>query len=162
MITADEPIFPNNVVALLKVALAGIDPDVSVFGRPLRPSDPAQSIGVFGQLWDPDEESIEMAGAFPGEPTLQRYQLSIQSLVKHGDEEVGQAIHSILSNRVRGVLYRNQALRVALGNLSAVDSGVIESMRRWGVSVQRYLSNEIDQEWVYLSTLEFWIETETR
>ena len=162
MIVADEPIFPNNVVSLCKTAFAGIDSSVLVLGRPLRATDPNHSIGVFGQMWTPDEESIEINGFQPGVPTLQQYLLGVQVLVKHGDEEVGSAIHSVLSARVRGVLYRNVAFRNTLGGLNATDSGVTESMRRWGVRTQRYLSNEISGEWLYLSTLEFWIETETR
>lgn len=162
MIEADEPIFPNNVVLLTRTAFKAIDVDLQVFGRPLRNTDPRQSVGVFGQMWTPDEESIEMYGLFPHEPTLQTYLIGVQAFVKHGDEEVGLAIHSVLSNRVRSVLYRNEPFRVALSSLSATDSGTIESTRRWGVRAQRYFSNEIDAEWLYLSTLEFWIETETR
>lgn len=162
MITADEPIFPNNVVLLTKIAMAGITSGITILGRPLRSTDPDHSIGIFGQLWDPDESSMEMHGFGINEPTLQQYLLGIQAFVKHGDEEQGLAIHSILSSRVRGVLYRNQAYRASLAGLSASDGGVTETLKRWGVRSQRYLSNEINAEWVYLSTLEFWIETETR
>lgn len=162
MITADEPIFPNNVVSLCKTAFLEIDSDLTVLGRPLRPTDPQQCVGVMAQMWTPDETSQEIIGVSPGEPTLQQYLIGIQALVKHGDEEKGLAIHSILSSRVRAVLYRDESFRVALQGLSATDSGVTEAMRRWGVRTARYLANEIDAEWVYLSTLEFWIETEKR
>lgn len=162
MIVADEPIFPNNVVSLAKMAFQAIDSDLSVFTRPLRNTDPRQSIGVFGQMWTPDEQSMEMYGFNPGEPTLQTYMIGVQAFIKHTDEELGLAVHSILSNRVRSVLYRSESFRVALTSLSAEDAGVTESMRRWGVRTQRYFSNEIDAEWLYLSTLEFWIETEIR
>lgn len=162
MIVADEPIFPNNVVSLCKTAFQAIDQDIMVLGRPLRPLDPQQCIGVMAQMWIPEEDSVEIIGRSPGEPTLQQYLIGIQAMVKHGDEEKGLAIHSVLSSRVRSVLYRNESFRVALQGLSAMDSGVTEAMRRWGVRTARYLANEIDAEWVYLSTLEFWIETETR
>lgn len=164
MIAPDEAVFPNNVVILLETAFQGIDPDLSVFKRPLRPTDPVQSIGIVAQLWDPDEESVEMRGMFspgPSQPTLQRYLLGVQAFVKDGDEVRGLAAHSVLSNRVRGVLYRGEGLRLALQGLSATDSsGATERLQRWGIRTQRYFANEIESEWLYLSTLEFWIETE--
>jgi hypothetical protein len=100
---------------------------------------------------------------FPAEPTLQEYNLGAQAFVRDGDEEVGLAVHSVLSTRVRRVLYRDEPLRVALQGLSVTDEfGATETLKRWGIRTARYFSNEIDAQWVYLSTLEFWIETEIR
>lgn len=160
-----EAVFPNNVVRCLEIVLPGIDPDVAVFPRPLRPSDPDHSIGVYAALWQPDEDSYEMKGIgspHASEPTLQTYQIGIQSLVKHGDSTVALAISSILNNRIRSVLYRNAPLAVALGSLYTDDGTVRESMRRWGVRSQRYMSNDIEGKFVFISVLDFWIETETK
>jgi hypothetical protein len=162
MITADESVFPNNVVELLEISFQGIDPDLTVLKRPLRPSDPNQCIGVFPALWQPEEDSLEMGHSAPHEPTLAQYQIGIQAFVKDGDEIRGLAIHSILSKRVRGVLYRDQALRVALQSLYVSDGVSTESLRRWGVRTQRYMNNDIDGKFVYVSTLDYWIETEVQ
>lgn len=165
MITADEAIFPNNVVEIVASALSGIDPDVMVKKRPLRNSDPAQSVGIHAQLWDPDEESLEMLGAenvHPQRPTLQRYVYGLQAFVKDGDEERGLAVHSTLAHRVRAVLYSHPTLRLVLGGLEVTYAdNSKEVLKRWGITRARYFSGEIDASFLYLSTLEFWVETET-
>lgn len=169
MIVADESVFPNNVVELIAMRMANpavIDPDVNVLRRPLRNTDPDQSIGVFAQLWLPEEDSLEMMGSLSGapqQPTLQTYSGSVQAFIKDGDEERGLAVHSIMSARVRSVLYRDNPLRLALQGLSVTyTTGAVETLKRWGIRTQRYFSNEIDAQWLYLSTLEFFIETETK
>lgn len=154
-----EAQFPNNVVSLLAVALPQVDPDAQVFTRPLRPTDPNYSIGVYGALWTPDEESQEMGNLF-NESTLQQYQLGIQTLIKDGEPERGLAVSSIFNTRVRRMLYRDEPLRVALGSLYVEDISYRESMRRWGVRTQRFMSNDIEGQFVYISVLDFWIETE--
>lgn len=168
MITGDEAVFPVNAVSLIAERFSLIDDDIFVARRPLRPNDPAISIGVFGTMWTPDPESYEMGrmleiGEAPGstEPTISRYVISIQAFVKDMDEEIGSARHSVLSTMIRGILYRDQPLRVALSQLNAQVAGVSERTRTWGVTTQRFLNNELgDNEWLYLSTVEFWLDTE--
>lgn len=166
MITADESVFPHNVVDLVAIPLGAIDPDITCFKRPLRNSDPQQSIGIHSQLWSPDDQSLEMLGAqapAPQLPTIQNYTYAIQAFVKDGDEVRGLAAHSNLANRVRGVLYMHQPLRVALGQLKVeFENGQVEALQRWGVRTARYFSGEIDSINLYLSTLEFWVQTEIR
>lgn len=161
MIDDTEPVFPNNVVELVAAKMQLIDSDFVVLKRPLRPSDPNQSIGIFGTLWMPDESSLEIGGIAPAEPTLSSYQLGVQCLVKDGDEERGLTIHSIMSKRVRSVLYRDEALRVSLGMLYVTDGLSTERAKRWGIRTQRYMNNDIEGKFVYLSTLDYWLETET-
>ena len=162
MIDGTEPTFPNNVVELLASGLLMVDSDFRVFKRPLRRTDPNYCIGVFGSLWQPDEESLEIGHAAPNEPTLSEYQIGVQILVKDGDEERGLRIHSIASKRARSVLYRREDLRLALRGLAVTDSlGSTERTRRFGVRNQRYMNNDVDGMFVYLSTLDFWLETET-
>lgn len=161
MLNATEAVFPNNVVLLMAVAFESIDPDLTILKRPLRPTDPNQSIGIFGSLWDPDDQSLEIGHRFLGEPTLSRYQIGVQALVKDGDEERGLATHSVFSKRIRSVLYRNQALSVALAGLYVSDDSSREAVSRWGIRTQRYMNNDVEGKFVYLSTLDYWIETET-
>lgn len=167
-ITGDESVFPNNVVEVLSLRFDNMDDEITVLRRPLRTTDPATSIGVWGTLWTPDPESSEIRGLgagspIPGpqEPTLGRYIVTIQAFIKDMEEERGLARHSVLSMWVRAILYRDNALRVALASLNAEVAGVQERMMRWGVTAQRYLNNELgDNEWLYLSTVELWLETE--
>lgn len=165
--TIDEntPVFPNNIISLLKVRSGYLDPPkLKVYQRPLRPSDPSETVGFFAAQWEPNNNSFEMTGQpspGPSEPTLQTYLIACQAFVKDFNEERGLAKHSVLSKMVRAMLYRDDALRVGLSALSVTMSGSTEQARRWGIRTQRYLSNEINTEFLYLSTLEFWLETET-
>jgi hypothetical protein len=168
VLEVDEAVFPNNVVKFVALAEATIDEDVRIFKRPLRNTDPRQSIGVFAQGWDPDPESLEIAGIgaenpAPQMPTIQRYTLGLQAFVKDAEEERGLAVHSVLAQRTRMVLYTNGPLQVIFGQLVTTPAvGWTESMTRWGIRTARYFSGDIAGEMLYLSTLEFWIETQTR
>lgn len=166
MISADDSVFPNNAVKVIADRSRLLDPagDVQVFLRPLKPEDPVQSIGVFGSLWLPIQDSIEMRGSDspgPQEPTLQRYSIAIQAFVKDANEERGLNAHSVLSKMILAMLYRDEPLRIGLAELSVTMLGLTERTRRWGVTTQRFVNNELDAEWLYLSTVECWLETET-
>lgn len=162
MIDPAEASFPNNVVLELckPAAIPSIDSDCTVLKRPLRPSDPNYSVAVYGALWTPNEESYEMGHSTPHEASLNQYQIGIQTLIKDGDTEKGLAISSILANRIRSVLYRNQPVRVALASLYVQDGSSRESLRRWGPRSQRFMSNDIEGTFVTISVLDLWIETE--
>ena len=169
MITGEEVAFPVNVVNVLAARFrqlwidTEVDPtqatDIKL--RPLTKDDRSETLGVYPALWTPNEDSYEMRGISPGEPTLGNYLVMIQNYIKEGDRERGAAKHSIFATRTRNVLYRDPALRVALPQLVVTDQGVTERIKRWGVRQQRYFSNEIAGTWVYLSSMEFFIETET-
>lgn len=169
MITADQPVFPNIAIDVMEERFKLLDPagDLQVLKRPLATSDPTQCIGVFGAMWTPDNESLEMRGSMgspdpgPQEPTIGRYSIAIQAFIKDMDEVRGAAVHSVLSKMVLAMLYRDQPLRLALAGLNATLFGSTERLKRWGITTQRFLNNELDSEWLYLSTVECWLETET-
>lgn len=162
-VVEDLDIFPNNVVTLMVDRFKLLDGDLYVTSRPLRESDPNQAIGIFAEAWVPDEESYELKGAGPGQhsPTLSKYIISIQAFIKDADEIRGLATHNTMGNLVRRTLYHDAPLRLALNSLDIEDNGHGERLMKWGVRNQRYFSNEIKGTWLYLSTLEFWIETES-
>jgi hypothetical protein len=163
MISTNTTFFPYNAVNVMATRFATIDSDLVILKRPLRASDPVQTIGVSAAQWLPDEESFEMRGlpAAIHEPTLSSYLITIQVFVKDTDEERGAAVHATLAKHVRTMLYRDTALIVGLRQLSATVSGSTESTGRFGIRTQRYLSNELSGSWLYLSNIEFWLETET-
>lgn len=162
MVAADDSIFPNNIVSMIALRATLIDDQLEVFKRPLRASDPNQSIGVTAALWTPNEQSQEMLGqTFAVQPTLSRYVVNIQGFIRDMDEERGLNVHTVLSRMIRSMLYTDNALRVALSQLSSVLGTTTERSQRWGISQQRFFANEIKGEWLYLSILEFWLETET-
>lgn len=163
MITADDTEFPANAISLIATASAGLDSDLFVAKRPLRESDPNQSIGVYASMWLPDENSYEMRGRPDGihEPTLQSYTIGVQAFVKDMDAERGLVVHATLSKMVRRLLYRDDTLRLGLRALQVTVDGSTERTQRFGVRSQRYVSNELQGTWLYLSTIEVFLETET-
>lgn len=169
MIVATDAVFPNNIVALICNRFVMEDSDFFVSRRPLRATDPSQSLGVYASQWTPNEDSYEIKNKFlgsgpsigPNEPTLQDYIITIQAFVKDMDPERGLATHSVFSKIVRTMLYRDEPLRIGLASLSFSMDGSTERLLRWKVRNQRYHSNELQSNWLYLSTLELFAETET-
>lgn len=100
-------------------------------------------------------------GKFAHEPTLQKYNIQIQGLVKDMDVERGLAVQSVMAKMIRAVLYHDDLLRVGLTSLTDTRYGVTERLRRWGIRQQRFMSNEIEGDWNFLSVLDLWVETET-
>lgn len=159
--------FPGDVTTVLAEKLGtlpglsqldyGNETKPASFMRPLRPSDPAVCIGTFVIDWEPGEQELGFS-----EPMLSTYVWAVQLLVKHGDEQEGLNLHSNLSKQVRSMLYGHGPLRVALTALNENNGeGRLERVGRWGVRTQRYANNEIDGNFVYLSTTDFWLQTET-
>lgn len=159
MITPDVLDFPNNVISLITTRIPTyVDPDITVLLRPLHPTDPSQSVGVFPSTKAPDQESIEIASV---EPTLKRYNLIVQAFVVDTNEEDCISVHSILSQRLWRMLYRDSPLRMGLTVLNVTADNMTERFQRHGITVQRYLSNEIKGSYLQTSWLEYWFETET-
>ena len=152
--------FPDNVIRVIVPYMAGLDHDLTVVRRPLRPSDPDHAIGLFPVLWAPQDDSYEMGHSSPHEPTLQNYQIGVQGLVKHGDEPTGLTIHSILAMMIRRVLYKDQNLRNDISSLVVADGGLVERSRRMTCRLQRYMNNEVEGQFVFVSTCEVIVETE--
>lgn len=159
-ILAGDTVFPANVAALMAARVKpAIDADLTVLRRPLKPSDPNQSVAIFPLTFAPDERSIEIQSL---QPTLNRYNIVVQTLVKEFDEEAGISIDSILSHRLRMMFMRDTVLHAGLTVLSVNVNNSIERMQRRGISTQRYLSNEIDGKgFTFTSWMELWLETET-
>lgn len=159
--------FPNNVIALVAARVQSYcdpspdpgDPRVQVFRRMLRPSDPTQSVGVFPLIKRPDPRSHEI-GQGP-EPTLKRYHFVMQTVVQDTDEAACLSVHSILSNRLWRMFYRDSILNAALTELAIVADNSHERIQRRGIEQTRYVSNEITGTFIQTSWIECWIETET-
>lgn len=174
MINPNEVHFPMNVINVIAQAVKVIDPDVGlpddpafeegirVFRRPLDLSDGSESIGIYPSSWVPDPSSKEMGfNRSPVEPTIQDYRIVIQSLVLDGDEENGIAVHSLLSSKLRHILYRDPALAVVLPSLSVTHGvgGLVERLKTWDIDGQTYLNNTMNGQFVFLSTTEIRIRT---
>ncbi len=160
MIPTDINIFPSNAIGIIKTRMQAIDSDLKVVGRPLRQTDPTQTIGVFGSLWLPNQESYELLGKGYHSPTLDSYLITVQAFVLHNDDETGLIQHNYLAETIRAILDRDDPLRVALAALTTSIGGVAKHTSRFGVRQQRYIVNELNSQFLFLSSTEFWLETE--
>lgn len=162
MIIADSSVFPNNIVEMIKVRIpVSVDTDVTVVRRPLRPTDPNQSIGLYPDTWAPDEDSFEINPQMKNIPTLQDYRVFVQSFVKHADEEEAINTHAVMAERIRSMLYKDTLLQQAFSQLTYSSGGKTERAQRWGPRAQRFMSNEVSGSFLQSSITEFWLQTET-
>jgi hypothetical protein len=167
-VTADTTDFPNNIVLFLAGRFSTISGVDYVALRPARRTDPAATIGVWPASWRPGADTtdgMEMAGRANIDPTVSTYSIALQALVKDGDEASGMRTHATLSKQVRAMLYRDTVTRVGLAALVHVDTAytpnITERLQRWTIGSQRFLSNDIEGTFLFLSTLELSVETET-
>lgn len=162
MILSDKE-FPMNIVDILRDRvndrlLEGSGAECIL--RPLTPSDPNFSIGVFPFDWLPEEDSQEIGGG--GVPTLQRYFIKIHLMVKSADPEEGRAIYANESKKLRLMLYHDRALGIALSQLREQSSEHVEQFKRARIQRQRFLNNELQGRFIFLSATDIWVETENR
>lgn len=152
--------FPGNIVSVLKTHLADLDAgpgeQVTLLGRPLRPADPNLSIGVFSIDWRPDGYEIGMVG-----PSLSHFEYRIDLLVKHTDEEEGRERHGNLAKAIRAMLYGSETLRAELAQVSEESYGITERVQKWGVRQQRFFTNDIRGEFIFLAAIEFYVDVES-
>lgn len=149
--------FPENVVVELEAAFAQHMSDFVVIPRPLRRMDPARSIGLFVFNWHPIADSHQIGQQ---EPALNRYDYRIQLLVKASDETQARSIFGSATKSVRAILYRDRDLAVRLLGLIEEILGSRETLKRYGVTRQSFANNDINGQFIYLTTTEFWVETE--
>jgi hypothetical protein len=163
VIEPSNTVFPNNILEMIRVRVpVAIDTDVKVFMRPLRHTDPNQSIGIYPNTWNPDLDSFEMSPVMKNIPTFQDYTVFVQSFIKHGDEATALNLHSVVAQKIRAMLYADAQLQLAFAELIDTSSGKTEKAMRWGPRVQRFISNEIQGSFLQSSITEFWLQTATQ
>lgn len=150
-----------NFVVLMASRFQLIDADLTVVRRKLYNTDPTQAIGVAAESWSPNPQSYEMLGQGTSEPSINRYDIAVQCLVKDHDEQRGIAVSSKLSKMVRGILLTDPPLRDSLRVLTSQLYGVTERTLKWSVPSQRYLSQELSGQFIFLSTIQVQLETES-
>jgi hypothetical protein len=158
--------FPSNVVQLIVARMKQKWPNTGIFPRPLRHTDKTQSMGVFPVDWSPDGESYEFQQAVmprpTGFPTIHSYRVTIQAFVKDTDSEKGIRTHAMMSKAIRSMLYFDAPLAVGLRQLSVEMDGVTETIQKRMILGAKYISNEINGTFLFISTLQYSIETENK
>lgn len=156
-----EPVpagFPVNIIGLLDERFKKNMPDHAVVQRPCRMMDPAQTLGIYPVDVDPVQSSHQIGQI---EPTLLRYLVRIQNMVKSGDEAYATGLFAFDAKSVRVVLYRDPDLAVRLPLLTEELLGVRESVKRWGVGRQRFVNTGSQSGIVLVAQTDLWVETET-
>jgi hypothetical protein len=127
--------------------------------RSLNPLDVHGTLGICLDEWLPLD--YEMGGDGSLEPSTSKYLMSIQHLVKYGVQEDGERLHREVAKAVRLMLYRDPDVQVSLRSLVVQDTTRRERILKFYVVAQRYASNEMKGTFVFLSSTEFVVETET-
>lgn len=131
--------------------------DYTIIDRPVRLNDPQKTISVYATNWVPDATSHEIG---TNEPTLARYNLRLQLMVKHTNPSKGRAMSALDSKTLRMVLYRSPVLRVSLLGMTEEVLGSTERVKRFQVTGQNFMNGDLNGNHLYLSSTEAYIETE--
>lgn len=151
--------FPTNLVNALAGTLSAIDPEVTVYQRPLSSMDNVQAIGVYPVRVEDITTSMEIGNHFG--PTLERWIIGVQALVKDADQQQGSRDHSLLLSLIEDILYNNPSLDLLLTSITSLSiSGVRRRTQRRGIRARNFLQGQLAGDWYYLGTLEYWMESE--
>jgi hypothetical protein len=150
--------FPYNIIDVMVDHLERNITELDLLvRRPLRFTDPPRCMGIFPFDWSPQPDSMEISAR---EPVLGRYGIRIQNLVQTGDEDEGREMVTLDATIARTVLYRGTELGVDLAGLSEIVLDHGERFQRFGVRNQQFMNNELRGQFVFLATMDLWVETE--
>lgn len=152
---ADTP-FPVCIVEVLAEFLENVPGVDTVMQRPLWPTDPHASVGVSAADWSPVDMQI---GQY--DPAIAAYSVTIETLVNVSNEVEGRNMTAEMAKSIRTMLYRDANLRVRLAQTQEVANGVREHVSHWKIRAQRFASNKVRSSFLYVSTTDLIVETET-
>ena len=155
--------FPGDIIASVKAAINAemdLPEGITCLGRPLRTTDAHGATGIFPVNKRADQDSIFIGGG-PPVPTLRRYEFRIHQLVKHSNEEEGLAQYSQVAEDLWNMLYHDRDLHVALAALVETSGTRIQRFQKSGIAQQNFLNNEINKQFIFLVSTEYWVETQT-
>lgn len=151
--------FPESVVFDLRSYMEDyLEGASNVLMRPVRSTDPSGSTSVTAEDWEPAPSAYE-TGRY--EPLLNRYNLTIMAFVKHIREDEGLQLSGILARNIRRMLAGDKVLRAKLvANVEDYGTGV-ERVQRLHLVSQKFHSNEVKGNHLFLSIATMMIETES-
>jgi hypothetical protein len=149
----------ESLLDLFRVWLIGVDGIDGIVARSLNTTDANGMLGISPDDWAPLD--VEMTGDSPFEPTVQRYTISLQHIVKHANEEEGQRIHREVAKALRLMLYRDPNFQVSLRGLFVREGTRKERTQRFFITDQRYAANQTGTTtFLYMSVTNIAVETE--
>lgn len=149
----------EQVIDVIAERIAIVPNVENVVLRSLNTVDANGTLGIAVDDWTPVE--WEMTGDGVNEPTIQRYTLSIQHLVKWGKQEEGERIHREVAKAVRLMLYRDPPFQVSLRSLVVQEDSRKERTLRFNIIDQKYASNDAGSSgFLFISVTNFTVESE--
>ena len=139
--------FPARMINEIKVTLEQRMPSFPVVLRPIRATDPSQTIGVWSDNWMPVANTHIIGQP---EPQEANYLIKVANVVKSADEPNGRALFSLHAKMIRAILYRDADLRVRLNGLEELMLGSVERVQRYNVGRQNYVYTGTAASFVYL------------
>lgn len=157
-IDGTEAVFPNVVVDLIFEQAPKSLPIQAAFKRPMRSSDLDQSFFVYSSNWRPDANSYEIG--FRG-PTIERYEIGIQALIKDLDRDRGANRLGVLSELIRTFVYSDHSLRLGLDQLSTSFGGMVKKVQKLTVTKQNYfVASPKSRQFLYLSEMTLTVDVQ--
>lgn len=147
--------FPDCILDVFREQLVRIDGVENIVLRMIESTDANGTLALVADEWVPIDYQI---GSY--DPALSIYKIVLVHLVKNTNAEEGNRTHRLVAKQLRLMLYRDEALRVALASLREGDSP-IERVIRWEVTAQRFGSTELTGQNLHLSVTELQVYTET-
>jgi len=136
-----------------------MEDQIQIFRRPISPSDPNLSVGIWLASWQPlADPSIGML-----EQDLVQYSYGLSTLVKSDNRESGLRISAILAKKVRLALVRNQEFRVQLQSLREDEDGFSPFERVLRYKYERITYDDMalsNGGFLYLTAAIFNVDTE--
>lgn len=154
--------WPWGFVEEVKFALEGgqfsVANGYTILQRPVRFMDPTKTVTCF-----PLNRTQPVGDKIIGqvEPLLKRYDYRFQVFHKVIKEEEGRAWNALDTKMLEVVLYRDTTLAANLPTLSEELLDSRERFTRFGLGTTRYLNNEVNGAFVFLSQVDAWVETQT-
>lgn len=157
-IDGSEAVFPNVIVDLIFECAPLSLPIQAAFKRPMRASDLDQSFFVYASNWRPDANSYEIG--FHG-PTIERYEIGMQALIKDMDRDRGQNRLGVLSELIRTFVYSDRSLRLGLEQLSTSFGGMVKKVQKVTVTKQNYfVATPKSRQFLYLSEMTLTVDVQ--
>lgn len=152
-----DEVWPTNAIRVFVEELAQMEDIEGAVDRPLDPNDANKSLGVWAEGWQAPRDAYQIGSNWP---ILGVYTFKIDLMVKGYDRAETQNTLSLLTKRLRAMLYRDEDLQVRLKQLSETAFGTTERFKVFRVTRQDFSSGQLGDTHIAASTTTLTVETE--
>lgn len=152
-------VWPTNVVDVLVEELLNMEDVEATTSRGLTEDDTSGGIGVYVVSWAPPADAYVIGQA---DPILNVYTFGLDLMIKALDRAEAATTLSVMTKRLRTMLYRDDDLQVRLKQLSETAFGRTETYKRMRVTRQDYRTGTLGGVHLAASTTTLTVETDSR